>query len=566
MKKSIKWRITIIFVLVMVCCLGSIFIFNTFFLEKYYINNRKEILKRTYVMLDEGVMNAFENGQTLKDLFANKNQGIKQKQLGPGFNSGDNFYDSIESSLSRFLREMQNVYNISIVLVDSENNTYSLYQNNQRFDRRIISYVFNKNETNSKINIIEKNNKYQISINSTNEPMKQKPSSKEEAMNDTKNSESNEEKTTTTLKKRIPVNSALECFGFLSDNTTAFLMTTPLVSLREPLEFFNKMLITVSLFIILIGSIIIYISSYRLTIPIKKLADLSKKMSKLDFDSKYEDTDRADEIGVLGKSMNDMSSKLEETIKELKNANIQLKSDIEQKVKLDNMRQEFIANVSHELKTPIALIQGYAEGLQCGMIENKEDRDFYLNVIIDESDKMNKMVRQLLNLSTLENKIDDIEIERINLSQIVNQVVKSQEILLKQKEIEVDTKIDDNIHVWADEFKLEEVIRNYLTNAINHVDDNKSIKIYIENLDNDKIRLDVYNSGVQLSDENLSNVWEKFYKTDKARTRSYGGTGLGLSIVKAIADKHHTQCGCINVDEGNGFYKGIKFYFDLHIK
>ncbi len=566
MKKSIKWRITIIFVLVMVCCLGSIFIFNTFFLEKYYINNRKEILKRTYVMLDEGVMNAFENGQTLKDLFANKNQGIKQKQLGPGVSNGDNFYDSIESSLSRFLREMQNVYNISIVLVDSENNTYSLYQNNQRFDRRIISYVFNKNETNSKINIIEKNSKYQISINSTNEPMRQKPSSKEDAMNDTKSSESNEEKTTTTLKKRIPVNSALECFGFLSDNTTAFLMTTPLVSLREPLEFFNKMLITLSLFIILIGSIIIYISSYRLTIPIKKLADLSKKMSKLDFDNKYEDVDRVDEIGVLGKSMNDMSSKLEETIKELKNANIQLKSDIEQKVKLDNMRQEFIANVSHELKTPIALIQGYAEGLQCGMIENKEDRDFYLNVIIDESDKMNKMVRQLLNLSTLENKIDDIEIERINLSQIVNQVVKSQEILLKQKEIEVDIKIDDNIHVWADEFKLEEVIRNYLTNAINHVDDNKSIKIYVENIDNDKIRLYVYNSGVQLSNENLSNVWEKFYKTDKARTRSYGGTGLGLSIVKAIADKHHTKCGCINVDEGNGFYKGIKFYFDLHIK
>ena len=566
MKKSIKWRITIIFVLVMVCCLGSIFIFNTFFLEKYYINNRKEILKRTYVMLDEGVMNAFENGQTLKDLFANKNQGIKQKQLGPGVNSGDNFYDSIESSLSRFLREMQNVYNISIVLVDSENNTYSLYQNNQRFDRRIISYVFNKNETNSKINIIEKNSKYQISINSINEPMSQKPSSKEDAMNDTKNSESNDEKTTTTLKKRIPVNSALECFGFLSDNTTAFLMTTPLVSLREPLEFFNKMLITLSLFIILIGSIIIYISSYRLTIPIKKLADLSKKMSKLDFDNKYEDVDRVDEIGVLGKSMNDMSSKLEETIKELKNANIQLKSDIEQKVKLDNMRQEFIANVSHELKTPIALIQGYAEGLQCGMIENKEDRDFYLNVIIDESDKMNKMVRQLLNLSTLENKIEDIEIERINLSQIVNQVVKSQEILLKQKEIEVDTKIDDSIYVWADEFKLEEVIRNYLTNAINHVDDNKSIRIYVENIDNDKIRLYVYNSGVQLSDENLSNVWEKFYKTDKARTRSYGGTGLGLSIVKAIADKHHTKCGCINVDEGNGFYKGIKFYFDLHIK
>lgn len=562
MKKSIKWRITIIFVIVMVCCLGSIFIFNTFFLESYYINNRKEILKKTYTLLDQGVMNAYENGQTLKELFSNKNQGIKQKQLGPNVNSEDNFYDSIESSLARFLREMQNVYNVSIALVDSDNNIYSLYQNNQRFDRRIISYVFNKNETNSKINIIEKNEKYQISINSIKEP--KKPSSKEEAVGETSKEEKQEAVKNT--KSKYPVSSALECFGFLSDHTTTFLMTTPLVSLREPLEFFNKMLISLSLFIVLIGSIIIYISSYKLTIPIKKLADLSKKMSQLDFNNKYEDVDRIDEIGVLGKSMNDMSSKLEDTIKELKKANIKLKSDIEQKEKLDNMRQEFIANVSHELKTPIALIQGYAEGLQCGMIENKEDRDFYLNVIIDESDKMNKMVRQLLNLSTLEDKIEDIEIERINLNQIVAQVVKSQEILLKQKEVNVDIKIDDNIFVWADEFKLEEVIRNYLTNAINHVDDNKSIKIYIENIDNEKIRLYVYNSGIQLSDENLSNIWEKFYKTDKARTRSYGGTGLGLSIVKAIADKHNTKCGCINVDEGNGFYKGIKFYFDLNIK
>lgn len=562
MKKSIKWRITIIFVIVMVCCLGSIFIFNTFFLQSYYINNRKEILKKTYTLLDQGVMNAYENGQTLKELFSNKNQGIKQKQLGPDVNSEDNFYDSIESSLARFLREMQNVYNVSIALVDSDNNIYSLYQNNQRFDRRIISYVFNKNETNSKINIIEKNDNYQISINSIKEP--KKPSSKEEAVSETSKEEKQEAVKNT--KSKYPVSSALECFGFLSDHTTTFLMTTPLVSLREPLEFFNKMLISLSLFIVLIGSIIIYISSYKLTIPIKKLADLSKKMSQLDFNNKYEDVDRIDEIGILGKSMNDMSSKLEDTIKELKKANIKLKSDIEQKEKLDNMRQEFIANVSHELKTPIALIQGYAEGLQCGMIENKEDRDFYLNVIIDESDKMNKMVRQLLNLSTLEDKIEDIEIERINLNQIVTQVVKSQEILLKQKEVNVDIKIDDNIFVWADEFKLEEVIRNYLTNAINHVDDNKSIKIYIENIDNEKIRLYVYNSGIQLSDENLSNIWEKFYKTDKARTRSYGGTGLGLSIVKAIADKHNTKCGCINVDEGNGFYKGIKFYFDLSIK
>ena len=564
MKKSIKWRVTIIFVIVMVCCLGSIFIFNTFFLENYYINNRKEVLKKTYALLDEGVTKAYDQGYNLSDLFTNNTQGIKQKQLGPGLVDSENFYDSLESSLSRFIRNLQNVYNISIVLVDSDNNIYSLYQNNQRFDRRIISYIFQKGDNDSKLKIIEKNNDYQIAINSVYEPARFK---KSDSNNDS-NINNTENKPAFTLPKRssVSVNSALECFGFLSDHTTAFLMTTPIVSLKEPLEFFNKMLIIVSLFVILIGSIIIYISSYKLTIPIKELADLSEKMSNLDFDSKYENKGRTDEIAVLGKSMNEMSSKLEKTIQELKTANLQLKSDIEQKEKLDKMRQEFIANVSHELKTPIALIQGYAEGLQYGMMENKEDRDFYLNVIIDESEKMNTMVKQLLNLSTLENQVDDIVIEHIDLHQLVEQVVKSQDIMIKQNDINVEVNISNQESVWTDEFKCEEVVRNYLTNAINHVDDNKIIKIYTEKLSDDTLRLFVYNSGAKLSDENLVNIWEKFYKTDKARTRAYGGTGLGLSIVKAIADKLNTKCGCMNVDEGNGFYNGIKFYFDLNIK
>lgn len=544
MKKSITWRITITFVVVIVFCLASVYIFNILFLEKLYIRNRKQVLVKAYHALDEGIMEAYANGYELKDLFKNSKIGVRPGQV---ITQGRNkeFYESIESNLARFLREIQNIYNISIVLVDSNNNYYSLYQNNQRFDKRIMSYIFQNNEHDEGFQVLEETEKYKIAT-ITNDETQVFPN----------------------VKKNVsPVykTADIECFGFLSDNATNFFMTTPITSLKEPIEVFNRILVEVSIIIIIIGSIIIYITSYRLTIPIKKLAHISEKMSSLDFMSKY-DEDREDEIGVLGKSMNKMSYKLEETIGELKSANIKLKEDIEQRNKLDEMRQDFIANVSHELKTPIALIQGYAEGLQCGMAENKENRDYYVNVIMDEANKMNRMVRQLLDLSSIESEIGNFEIARINLKEVVMQVTKSQDIVLNQKNIDINIDIDENTYVWMDEFKLEEVIRNYLTNAINHIDENKRIVISAKEIENDRVRFMVYNSGEQLSDENLQNVWEKFYKTDKARTRMYGGTGLGLSIVKAIAEKINTSCGCYNVDNKEYLYSGIVFYFDLSTK
>ena len=452
---------------------------------------------------------------------------------------------TIEESLSRFLRQLQQTYNINIVLLDTDNNLYSLFQGPLIYDKKILNYIYGNYDTNENIKKLEENEKYKIVINYNVVGHK---------FSQNNNINNNDFK-----------NGNLECFGFLTDNETAFLMTTPIMSMKEPISLFNNFLIILSVITLLVGSIVIYIFSYGISEPIIKLAKLSKKMSNLDFDTKYQDN-RKDEIGILGNSMNEMSQKLEKTIKELKNANIQLKSDIEQKEKLDLMRREFIANVSHELKTPIALIQGYAEGLQSGIAEKKEDREYYLDVIVDETNKMNKMVRQLLELSSLEKEIDDIDITRFNLYEIVSQVCKNQNIVLEQNSINLTIEIDKNITVWADEFKIEEVITNYLTNAIHHIDENKLIKIYTSKINEDIIRLNVYNSGEQLSDENLINVWEKFYKTDKARTRAYGGIGLGLSIVKAIAEKHNTNCGCININEDNMTKKGVIFYFDLNTK
>ena len=223
---------------------------------------------------------------------------------------------------------------------------------------------------------------------------------------------------------------------------------------------------------------------------------------------------------------------------------------------LDDSRQEFVSNVSHELKTPIALIQGYAEGLTEGMCEDEESRNYYCEVIMDEANKMNKMVKQLLTLSSLESGSDRTVMERFDLTELIQGVINSARIMVQQAEAEVKFECSGPVWVWADEFKIEEVVTNYLSNAIHHAGGEKKIVIRITR-DGDKVRVSVFNTGTPIPEEALPNLWMKFYKVDKARTREYGGTGIGLSIVKAIMDAHHESCGVENWENG------VEFWFTL---
>ena len=186
-------------------------------------------------------------------------------------------------------------------------------------------------------------------------------------------------------------------------------------------------------------------------------------MTNLDFDVKYEGKDKG-EIGILGNSMNNMSEKLEETISQLKAANLELKKDIAHKEEIEQMRQGFLSNVSHELKTPIALIQGYAEGLKDGILDDPESMDFYCDVIIDEANKMNIMVKRLLTLNQIEFGEDELVIERFDIVELLQSVVAANDLRASQKGINLSfISEDDKLDVWADEYKTEEVITNYLS-------------------------------------------------------------------------------------------------------
>lgn len=347
----------------------------------------------------------------------------------------------------------------------------------------------------------------------------------------------------------------LVLWGALDDGSL-ILMRTALESIRESVEISNKFLAFIGAFAVALSGIISFFISRQFTNPVLDLTEISRRMTNLNFDIKYIPGKGHNEIDLLGEHINQLSETLQHTISELKSANNELQIDIEKKIQIDEMRKEFLSNVSHELKTPLALIQGYAEGLSECINDDAESRNFYCEVIMDEADKMNQMVKKLLTLNQLEFGNDLVTIERFDLTELIQGVVSSASILLKQNNINLTFNTNEPMYVWADEFKIEEVVTNYLSNAIHHANNEKHIDIKYTKGE-DYVRISVFNTGKPIPTEDIDNIWVKFYKVDKARTREYGGSGIGLSIVKAIMDSFHRECGVINhVD-------GVEFWFEL---
>lgn len=349
----------------------------------------------------------------------------------------------------------------------------------------------------------------------------------------------------------------LKMWGRFSDGSW-FIMQCPYASITESASLANRFLIYLGCIGMLLGGLLVWMLSRSITKPIMELTCLSQEMANLNFDAKYTGGGQ-DEIGVLGNNFNKMSERLEKTVSELKQANNRLQKDIEQKEKIEDMRNEFLGNVSHELKTPIALIQGYAEGLKEGINDDSESREFYCDVIMDEAAKMNLMVKNLLTLNQLEFGADEVQFERFDIVRLVKGVIASCEILVQQAGATVDFISDKSICVWADEFKTEQVVRNYLTNAIHHAGNEKRIEVRIADMDG-KVRITVFNSGNPIPEEDIPKLWDKFYKVDKAHTREYGGNGIGLSIVKAIMESFYQNYGVENFDNG------VAFWFELDAK
>lgn len=340
------------------------------------------------------------------------------------------------------------------------------------------------------------------------------------------------------------------------DNGFMVIIRSPLAQIEATLNIVTKMFNKIVLGLLIFSSIFIVGFSNVFAAPIKRINHAAKQISNLNFDVKVPVLSN-DEIGELAQSMNDMSYKLEHTISELKTANLQLQSDIAEKEQIDDMRKEFLSHVSHELKTPIALIQGYAEGLKDNMFDDEESRNYYTDVIIDEAQKMNTLVKKLLNLNELEFGQAPITIERFELTTFIRDIINSHDILIRDAEAVIQFQEIGPVHVWADEYMIEEAFTNYLTNAIHYVNKGGIIRVFFKRDIPGIIRVCVYNQGDNISDEDIDKLFVKFYKADKARTREYGGSGIGLSIVAATMKAHGKQYGVYNESDG------VVFYFDL---
>ena len=349
------------------------------------------------------------------------------------------------------------------------------------------------------------------------------------------------------------------------DNGYYLYIRIPVSSIQDSVKISNNFLLLMAGFTILIASIMVSIVSKKFTEPIMELNNIAKRMSNLDFSKKYEVTNAKDEINELGKSINAMSDKLEKTIKQLRNSNIELERDIEEKSKLDEMRTSFISDVSHELKTPIALIQGYSEGLLENVNTDEESRKFYAEVILDESNKMDRLVKQLLELMKLEYGKREFNDKEFNIVEVEQEVIRKSKVMLEENNIQVEWQNTDEINVFADDFYIEQVITNYITNAIKNskptTNDKKIIKIENEiDNENNKVRVKVFNTGDNIKEEDLNRIWNRFYKVDESRNREDGGTGIGLSFVKAIMNNYGNNYGVVNKEDG------VEFYFELDLR
>ena len=345
------------------------------------------------------------------------------------------------------------------------------------------------------------------------------------------------------------------------DNGYSLYISIPAVPIEESVQISNQALILIGIIILIISALMASFISKKFTTPIVQLNDITDKMAKLDFSQKYIPQNIDDEINELGKNINIMSEKLERTIKQLRENNSELEKDIEEKSKIDEMRKQFISDVSHELKTPIALIQGYAEGLIENVNTDEESKKFYAEVILDESNKMDTLVKQLLELMKLEYGKREFNNSKFNIVELIDEVIRKCKVMIEEKNISIKFDQTEEINVFADDFYIEQVVTNYITNAIKHtkeINGLKQIEIKIKEKDDKKVRISIINTGDNIKEENINKIWGRFYKEDTSRNRADGGTGIGLALVKAIMNNYKNDYGVINLDYG------VEFYFELN--
>lgn len=331
-------------------------------------------------------------------------------------------------------------------------------------------------------------------------------------------------------------------------NDSLVIAVSSIQPIEEASSVIGEFYIYIFIFFVFIAVLLSFIFSNIISKPLVKINDVAKKMTNLDFTAKCT-IKRDDEIGNLALTLNFLSSNLKESLESLKAKNAQLEKDIEKERSLELMRKDFIASVSHELKTPIGIIEGYAEGIKDGVV-SKDEFDLYLETIIDESKKMGTLVSNMLELSKLESGAITPKLKLFNINRLIKKVVRTQTNSAEDRNLNlIFNEMTEYSYVNADTFQMEEVLTNLITNAIKYTPENNDIIVTIKEI-NDNYELTVLNKGAHIDENKLDKLFDKFYRIDKSGERKTNSTGLGLSIVKNILEQHNLKYSLKNSSLG----------------
>ena len=311
-------------------------------------------------------------------------------------------------------------------------------------------------------------------------------------------------------------------------------INTPLEPVESYINFIMHQYLYIGVFIIIISFVVAFFLAKRISSPIVRMKNEANKLADGDYNVEFK-SNSFSEINDLATTLDDATQKLSQ---------------------VNDLRKDLVANVSHDIKTPLTIIQTYAEMIQDISGDDPEKRNEHLDVIIKETEYLNKLVTDMSELSKLQS--GNIEISRANfdLKECTQKVIELLNQLLVEKNIKLNTNMDDCV-IYADEIKMSQVIYNFLSNAIKHSNDNSEITININDSE-ESVRLEVIDNGEGISEEALPYIWDRYYKVDKNFNRNVNSTGLGLAIAKAILEAHKAKYGVESkINEGS------KFYFEL---
>lgn len=336
------------------------------------------------------------------------------------------------------------------------------------------------------------------------------------------------------------------------DNENYLMMETSREYINSVADLAVQYTAVVSLVVFFVGLLAIYYFSGRFTQPISEMEAVAKKISQLDF-SDCCIVRSGDELGRLAGSINDMSQKLQSNVDRLVAANDVLKDDLARQQETDQMRRQFITDVSHDFKTPLTLMTSYAEAIRDMYKEDSPELEEYCNIIVDEGNKLSAMVGKLLKLSRLESGMDTPEFTVFSLNELLDDTIRAHRLLCQKKSLTVTKQYCGEVIVNADYHNIELVVANLFDNAVKYTPENGLIRIVTSTTEQNLCQITIENSGQKIDEQELDRIFTSFYRADRSRDHSANSYGLGLAIVGTILEQHHQTCKARNTPNGVAF-------------